>query len=112
MAEHEELGGSPDPNQYAAEIVAVARGLIDEDGAEAIILGGPAMPAVKDLVADRLAVPVVEGIQCAVRQAEALGGLGVQKATAGSYGAPGARDLIDVGEDLVDLFAAGAAKED
>src|SRR5882762_4690647 len=68
-----------------AELVAAAQDLIDKDGAESIILLGAVMAGASRRIEARVPVPVLDGIRCAVPQAELLVRMSVRKPTAGSY---------------------------
>lgn len=61
---------------------------IEEDGADAIVLGGGPIAGLAREIADRLAVPIVDGVSCAVRMAEGLVQLRPRKATRGSFARP------------------------
>lgn len=78
------------------ELATVASDLVDRDGAEVIVLTGAVMAGVAARVQPDVPVPVVDCIACAVRQAELLVGLALPKSRAGSYAAPGPRELVDV----------------
>lgn len=53
-------------------LVALARRCVAEDGADVIVLAGAPLAGLARGVRERLPVPVVDGVSCAVRQAEAL----------------------------------------
>lgn len=78
---------SPAVARLEAEI---ARAL-DEDGAEAVILGCAGMADLTARLSDRFGVPVVDGVAAAVRLAEALVGLGLKTSKRGLYASPPAK---------------------
>lgn len=78
------------------EIVAVAADLVERDGAETILLTGAVMAGVPARLQPDLPVPMVDCVVCGVRQAEMLASLRFPKPRAGSYAAPGRRELVDV----------------
>jgi allantoin racemase len=82
------------PGDYSAldaELIAMARDLIEKDGAESIVVLGAVMAGASRRIEDRVPVPVVDGMRCAIPQAEALVRVGARKPTAGSYAPPGER---------------------
>jgi allantoin racemase len=78
-----------------AELVAAACDLVERDGAETVLLSGAVMAGVPARLQAQVPVPLIDGIDCAVRQAELLVRLGKPKPTAGSYAMPAPREVID-----------------
>lgn len=74
-----------------AELVSIAGDLIERDGAESVVVLGAVMAGAARRIEDRVPVPVLDGMRCAIPQAEALVRIGARKPTAGSYAAPGKR---------------------
>jgi Asp/Glu/hydantoin racemase len=98
----ERLVYSPDG---AVDLLAdAARKAIAEAEAEVIILGGAPLAGIAPQLAQRLEVPVLDGVRCGVRQAELLAGLGARKPSAGSFRHPGARRLAGVSPAVESLF--------
>lgn len=64
---------------------------VDDDGAEVIVLGGGPIAGLAREIADRLPVPIVDGVSCAVRMAEGLVALNPLKAKRGSFARPRAK---------------------
>ncbi len=64
---------------------------VQEDAAEVIVLGGGPIAGLAREIADRLPVPIVDGVSCAVRMAEGLVALRPRKATRGSFARPPAK---------------------
>jgi Asp/Glu/hydantoin racemase len=58
--------------EQAERLVALALRCVSDDGADVIVLAGAPLAGLARSVRDRLPVPVVDGVSCAVRQAEAL----------------------------------------
>ncbi|MGG5818620.1 aspartate/glutamate racemase family protein [Falsiroseomonas sp. HW251] len=71
-----------------AMLVELAERAVREDGADVVILSGAPLAGLAAKVADRVPVPLVDPIQAAVKQAEALVALKPRKATAGSFARP------------------------
>jgi allantoin racemase len=69
-----------------------------------VILGGAPLAGLAATVADRVAVPLVDGVAAAVRQAEVLASLRVRKATAGTFRRPDAKPVTGVPAALAELF--------
>lgn len=61
---------------------------VEEDGAEVIILGGGPIAGLAREVADRIPVPIIDGVSCAVRLAEMLVGLAPRPPRRGSFARP------------------------
>lgn len=78
---------------------------IQEDEADVIILGGAPLAGLAEQVADRVPVPLVDGVAAAVRQAETLTALRPRKATAGTFRRPAPKPIIGVSAALERLFA-------
>lgn len=87
------------------EIAAQALDLIERDGAEVIVVTGAVMAGLQSDLQPELPVPVLDGISCAVPQAELLVRLGPKKALTGSYSRPGPRELIDVPAAIAQAFS-------
>jgi len=82
------------PGDYAAldaELVRAADDLIAQDGAESIVLLGAVMAGVARRIEERVPVPVLDGMRCAIPQVEALVRVGARKPATGSYAPPGER---------------------
>ena len=79
--------GSPARERIEAEI---ARAL-DEDGAEAIVLGCAGMADLAQALAEKFAVPVLDGVACAVALAEGAVRLGLRTSKRNTYAAPRAK---------------------
>lgn len=78
-----------DPRSGAlARLRHAVRAAIDEDGAEAVVLGCAGMADLARSLSRECGVPVVDGVAAAVKQAEALVGLGLRTAKRGAYAPP------------------------
>ncbi|WP_315833594.1 aspartate/glutamate racemase family protein [Bradyrhizobium prioriisuperbiae] len=79
-------------------LVALANKAVAEDDAEVVILGGAPLAGLAGKIRDRVAVPLVDPIAAAVKQAEAIVTLAPRKAIAGTFRRPAAkptRGLVD-----------------
>jgi Asp/Glu/hydantoin racemase len=75
-----------------------------QDEADVVILGGAPLAGLAEAVAERVPVPLVDGVAAAVRQAETLAVLRPRKATAGTFRRPDAKPVSGVSEHLRRLF--------
>jgi allantoin racemase len=64
------------------------RRAIEEDGAEAVVLGCAGMADLTRWLAVETGVPVIDGVTAAVKLLEALGGLGLRTSKSGAYATP------------------------
>lgn len=69
-------------------LVALAERAVVDDGADVLILAGAPLAGLARSVADRLPVPALDGVTCALHQAQALVDLGAATPSAGSFAAP------------------------
>ncbi|AMC99498.1 aspartate/glutamate racemase family protein [Halomonas chromatireducens] len=89
------------------QLVALCEAAIRDDGADVLIIAGAPLAGLARSVAQRIPVPVVDGVSCAVQQAELLSHLGPAKATAGSYAAPPAKGAKGLSPALGQLIGRG-----
>lgn len=61
---------------------------LEQDRAEAVLLGCAGMTELAQRFADELGVPVLDGVACAVKLAEALVALGLRTSKVGGYATP------------------------
>lgn len=69
-------------------LVELGRRAVEEDGADTLILAGAPLAGLARSVAHRMPVPVLDGVTCAVTQAQAMARMGAATPTAGSYSPP------------------------
>lgn len=86
------------------ELVAACRLAVEQDEADVVILGGAPLAGLASRVADRVPVPLVDGVAAAVRQAEVLAALAPRTATAGTFRRPDAKAITGVPAALGGLF--------
>jgi allantoin racemase len=94
-------------HEKEAELVRLCNEAILK-GADVAILAGAPLSGLAEKVADRVAIPLVDGMAAAVRQAEVLAGLRFRKATAGSMRRPGLKPNKGLSEELSALFSGTA----
>jgi Asp/Glu/hydantoin racemase len=85
-------------------LVALCLRTAAEDEADVVILGGAPLAGLARLVAARVPVPLVDAVEAAVLQAEALVRLGVRKAVAGSFRQPAPKPAIGLPAALTGLL--------
>lgn len=88
-------------------LVALCETAVREDGADVLIIAGAPLAGLARQVADRIPVPTVDGVSCAVRQAELLARLAPRRAEAGSYAMPPTKPC----RGLPDALAALVGRE-
>ncbi|MDX7950838.1 aspartate/glutamate racemase family protein [Lichenihabitans sp. Uapishka_5] len=86
-------------------LVALANQAVTEDEADVIVLAGAPLAGLAPIVKHRIAVPVIEGIAAAVKQAELLVALDVRKAVAGTYRRPDPKPSDGLAPALAALLA-------
>ena len=93
-------------DEMADAIVEVANRAVAEDGADVIILAGAPLAGLAGRIADRVPVPLVDGVAAAVRQAETLVCLRPRKASAGSYRRPDPKALVGLPPAVADFLGS------
>ena len=90
-------------NEKEAQLIALCLAAVS-DGADVVILAGAPLSGLAEKIADRVPVPLIDGMAAAIRQAEALAGLRLVKATAGSQRRPTAKPTRGLPPDIAGLF--------
>ncbi len=93
-----------EPRSYAETILATV-GELAKDGADSVVIGGAAFAGLGRELQDRAPIPIVDGVECAVRLAEMLCALGLPKPKSGSYASLPPRELVGVDPAIAALFA-------
>jgi allantoin racemase len=75
-------------------MVEEGRQAIAEDGAEAILLGCAGLGPLDKWMQDQLGVPVLDGVACGVKLAEALNTYGVTTSKVAAYKDPEPKELV------------------
>jgi len=75
-------------DQFRDRLLATCQAAVTEDEAEVIICGGGPIAGLAREAADQIPVPMLDGISCAIRLAEAVVGLAPRKAIRGSFARP------------------------
>jgi Asp/Glu/hydantoin racemase len=98
----EDIGSHP--LSFDDDFFQAGRRAVDEDGADVIILGGAVTAGMGRRLNERMGVPVLDGVSCAVRQAEVLASLRSEWAGATHRARPRAKVVIRVPESLAARF--------
>ncbi len=77
--------------QTGRKLVEACHEVVDRHGAEVVIMGGGPIAGLARTVAHEIPVPVLDGVSCAVRLAEALVDLAPAPAARGSFARPPAK---------------------
>jgi Asp/Glu/hydantoin racemase len=85
-----------------ALLVELANRTVAQDAADVVILAGAPLAGLANKIADKVPVPLVDGIQAAVTMAEGLVRLRPRKATAGTYQRPGPKVSKGLAPSLAD----------
>lgn len=72
----------------AEQLLSLCEAAVRQDGADVIIIAGAPLAGLARSVADRIPVPVVDGVASAVRHAETLVALSPRPARSGSFAPP------------------------
>jgi allantoin racemase len=95
-----------DQSEADALTIAAANDLVERDGAEVIVLTGAVMAGVPPRLQPHVPVPLLDGISCGVRQAEALAALAPVKSSVGSLAPLPAREMVRVSPAIAQRFTS------
>ena len=96
-----------DPDAAAAQLEALARACVVEDGAEVVIFGGAGLVGMAQTLQPRLDVPLLCSLDCLVAAAISAARLGAAKAAHGSFAPPPPTPSTGLAPELAALLAAG-----
>lgn len=91
-------------------LVALAERAVQDDGADVLILAGAPLAGLARSVAGRLPVPALDGVTCALHQAQALVDLGAAAPIAGSFALPPEKPCKGLPEALARLVGRDLAR--
>jgi allantoin racemase len=97
-----------DPESFAVPLLAGVERLVGL-GADTVVIAGAAFAGLCRTLQPRAPVPLLDGVACAVGQAELLVRLGLPKPRGGSYAALPPRTVGGVGDALAALLGRGAS---
>lgn len=96
-----------DPDAANRTLIAEGRRAVEEDGAEAILLGCAGMGVLDDRrIQESLGVPVIDGVVAAVKLLEGLGDYPVGTSRVAAFKEPEAKELKGSAEQLVATLSA------
>jgi allantoin racemase len=84
-----------DPTAAEREIIVAGRAAIEEDGAEAICLGCAGMGPLDKSVQAALGVPVLDGVACGVKMAEAIVDYGITTSRVAAFMHPEPKEFVN-----------------
>jgi allantoin racemase len=90
-------------------MVDEARAAIEQDGAEAILLGCAGLGPIDKWMQEQLGVPVLDGVACAVKLAEGLHHYGVTTSKVAAYKDPERKELLACPGSLAPIYERAAA---
>lgn len=93
-----------------ARLVALAERAVAEDGADVLVMAGAPLAGLAREVANRLPVPALDGVTCALHQAQLLVDLAARKPSAGSYASPPAKPCHGLPSALAQLVGSQTAQ--
>ncbi len=93
-----------EPEAMADLLAGVCKSLVEDDGAEAIVLVGAVMGPMPARIQARVPVPVIEGLTSAIVLAESLVRLKLMKPQTGSYAAVPTQEQVGLSPALTSLF--------
>jgi allantoin racemase len=82
-----------DPERTKATGMALARKMVEEDGAEVIIMGCAAMAGYSDDIEAELKIPVLDPLRVTLKVVEAMVDLGVTHSRVGLYAPPSPKEF-------------------
>lgn len=91
----------------AEKLLKTAHECVVQDGADVVILAGAPLAGLARSVADRLPVPVVDGVSSAVQHLETLYNLKVAQASSGSFSPPPSKPNAGLPPAIANLLASG-----
>lgn len=94
----------------AQQLLALCRKAVQEDGADVLVIAGAPLAGLARQIRDQLPVPAVDGVSCAVTQAEGLVRLGSRAATTGSFAPPPLKPNRGLPDSIAALLAARHAR--
>ena len=77
-----------EPKTAEAKLMNASKAAVEEDYAEAIILGCAGMSGMAEYVSERVGVPVLDSVTCAVKMAESLVDIGLKTSKRNTYATP------------------------
>lgn len=92
-------------DEKEAQLIELMTSTASEAGADVLILGGAPLAGLADRIKRRIPVPLVDPVQAATKQAEALVALAAGKAQLGSFRRPPAKETVGLSAALARRIA-------
>jgi allantoin racemase len=89
-----------DPDLAGRKLIVEARRAVEEDGAEAILLGCAGMGPLDERLREEVQVPVLDGTVCAVKVAEALHDCHLFNSKLAAFAWPEKKELVACSQEL------------
>ena len=91
---------------FATELLRLAREVVEQDGADVVILAGAPLAGLARSIGDQIPVPVVDGISAGIKQCELLVSLAPGAHQAGSFARPPAKASAGLSPAVAGLLGA------
>ncbi len=95
-------------DDFRPMLLRLAHEVVDEDGADVVILAGAPLAGLAREIGHQIPVPVVDGISAGVKQAEALVALDCGVHRKGSYARPPRKQNKGLSSEIARTLAAGS----
>jgi allantoin racemase len=92
-------------DEKEAQLIELMTSTASGAGADVLILGGAPLAGLADRIKDRIPVPLVDPVQAATKQAEALVALATGKALIGTFRRPPAKETVGLSPALARRIA-------
>jgi Asp/Glu/hydantoin racemase len=96
---------SEDQDDGAGRLTELASEVVRNGGADSLIFAGAPLAGLAQRIAHLIAVPVIDPVAAAIKQAEALVALAPRKALAGSFQRPAAKETAGLSDHLAARIA-------
>jgi Asp/Glu/hydantoin racemase len=93
-------------DEVREQLLAQCLRAVEDDQAEVVIVGGGPVAGLAREIADRIPVPTLDGVSCAVRMAETLVALEPRPPRRGSFARPPAKSVRGLSPALARLLGA------
>jgi Asp/Glu/hydantoin racemase len=95
-----------DPDRALAMLVDACRTCVETYGADSVILGGAGLAGIAPRIADKVPVPLVDGLAAAIRMAESAVAARACKTRVGSLASPPPVEVVELSPGLVRLMSS------
>ena len=92
--------------EKSVQLLTLCRHAVQYDGADVLVIAGAPLAGLARQIRDQLPVPAVDGVSCAVSQAEGLFRLSPRVSTQGSFAPPPIKSNAGLPPAIAALMAA------